>query len=392
MIKARIVKPVMALALVAAVLAGCGGSSGADTTIRPGVSAIKTFGDSLADVGTIYGIRYTVQGNDILPEIIGQQYGLGKNCNYYTGTGDVPNDILSFAPNTQLGCTNYAIGGGRINAPGKGYAVNDPRGVKVQLAEATKTGNFNSGDLLIINGGGNDAADLTGAYLKSQTDGGAAYLGLLRMKLSNDQVAAAVALQQAGLAMAGGTYITALADEFYDTIKTSALDKGAQRVVLINMPAITNTPRFQTVLDGVAAAYGGGTLGATKRADTEALINSWVVAFNTRLAARSANESRIALVDLYSNFNDQIANPDQYKLTNVKTPACPAKPLPGKDGLPDYDFPTCTDTALQNLTPSGASSDWYKSYLFSDGFHPTPYGHKLASQLLSRSLAQKGWL
>jgi len=29
---------------------------------------------------------------------------------------------------------------------------------------------------------------------------------------------------------------------------------------------------------------------------------------------------------------------------------------------------------------------------FSDGFHPTPYGHQLMSQLVSRSLAQAGWL
>ena len=37
-------------------------------------------------------------------------------------------------------------------------------------------------------------------------------------------------------------------------------------------------------------------------------------------------------------------------------------------------------------------ADWWKTYAFSDSFHPTPYGHQLVSQLVSRSLARAGWL
>ena len=44
-----------------------------------------------------------------------------------------------------------------------------------------------------------------------------------------------------GLAGGGGQYMTALADSFYTMIKTQVLDKGAQRVVVINMPGITNS-------------------------------------------------------------------------------------------------------------------------------------------------------
>jgi phospholipase/lecithinase/hemolysin len=77
-----------------------------------------------------------------------------------------------------------------------------------------------------------------------------------------------------------------------------------------------------------------------------------------------------------------VANPGVYALSNVKDPSCPVTGV-GSDGLPVYDFPSCTAAA--------AKSGW-QSYLFSDGFHPTPYGHQLASQLISRTLAQKGWL
>ena len=100
------------------------------------------------------------------------------------------------------------------------------------------------------------------------------------------------------------------------------------------------------------------------------------------------------IVDFYTAFNDQIAAPAQFALTNVKTPACPITGV-GSDGLPTYTFTTCTATALSVATPpAGATggANWWKTYAFSDGFHPTPYGHQLVAQLISRALANAGWL
>ncbi len=115
-------------------------------------------------------------------------------------------------------------------------------------------------------------------------------------------------------------------------------------------------------------------------------------AFNQQLANKFAGDSRVVIVDFYTNFNDEVANPAQYGLTNVKTPACPVTGV-GSDGLPSYNFQTCTAAALSANPPAGQSSpDWWKRYAFSDGFHPTPYGYQLMSQLVSRSLAQAGWL
>ena len=100
------------------------------------------------------------------------------------------------------------------------------------------------------------------------------------------------------------------------------------------------------------------------------------------------------LVDFYKSFDDQVASPTQYGLTNVKTPACPITGL-GTDGLPTYTFRTCTAAALSAQTPpAGATggADWWKTYAFSDGFHPTPYGYQLLGQLVAKSLATAGWL
>lgn len=374
-------------ALGAALLAACGGG-GSDTTTRSSVSTVQVMGDSLQDVGT-YGFRFTVQGanSTLWVEDVGLAYGVGKGCNFYTFTG------TTFAANTMAGCKNYAIGGAVINGASSGFTAADPRVVGVQIATATAGGNFGGSDMLIIDGGGNDAAALVGAYLNSPKDSGASYVGLLGTVLSPSQLQAAEAGGANGLAAAGGQYMTGLADVFYGQIKAGALDKGAQKIVLMNIPAITNTPRFQMVLDGIAAASGGGTAGATARAQSEALFRSWVSAFNTEMVAKVAGDSRVLLVDLAKAFDDQITNPAQYGVSNNKTPACPITGT-GSDGLPTYTFATCTDSALSAAPPSGVSggADWWRHYYFSDGFHPTPYGHQLAYQLIAKSLAEAGWL
>jgi phospholipase/lecithinase/hemolysin len=380
---------IAALALTA-MLAACGGDGGADTSTSVRISALRVMGDSLADVGTFGGVRATVQGSESLmyPERIGLAYGLGRGCSFFTFTG------TSFAPSATAGCLNYAIGGGVINGAASGLNPADPRIINVQLAAATAAGNFGPDELLLVDGGGNDAAALVGAYLRAPSDSAAAYLGVLGTLLTPAQVGAAAAGGAAGLAAAGGQYMQALADRFADQLRDGALAKGARRIALLNMPGITNTPRFQAVLDGIAAASGGGATGAAARAQSEALFKGWVEAFNARLAARFAGNGAVVIVDFYTAFNDQVANPGQYGLSNVRGTACPITGL-GSDGLPSYNFATCTDAALSAAPPpAGATggANWWRSYAFSDGFHPTPYGHQLLSQLISLSLARAGWL
>ena len=57
--------------------------------------------------------------------------------------------------------------------------------------------------------------------------------------------------------------------------------------------------------------------GAAARTQSEALFKSWVVSFNTQLATRFAGNASVAIVDFYTAFNDQIATPAQFGLTNV---------------------------------------------------------------------------
>jgi phospholipase/lecithinase/hemolysin len=378
----------------AAILVGCGGGGADSTSQRAGITSVKVMGDSLSDSGVFtglpgYGRVFSVQGsssepNSIWTERITALFGAPQLCNFFKFTG------TTFVPNTTAGCTSYAVGGGRINnidvSTGAGAS---PFSITYQLQVASAGGNYKSSDLLLVDGGGNDAADLVGAYLAASSDGGAKFAAMTSTLISQATLGPMLAAGPTGVAQAGGVYMEKLADKFYDSIKTSALDKGAERVAVLNMPGITNTPRFQLVLGGIAAAAG-----ATARAQSEALFKSWVETFNARLATKVAGDKRIVLVDFYTAFNDQIANPAQYGLTNVKTPACPATGV-GSDGLPTYNFQTCTASALSAMTPpAGATggANWWQTYAFSDGFHPTPYGYQLLSQLVSKSLATAGWL
>lgn len=368
-------------------VAGCGGGATADTTPRAAITSVKVFGDSLQDSGT-FGFKFTVQSSDnlIYAERIAAAYGQTL-CNFFSFTGS------TFVANTaKSGCTNFSIGGGRITYTGAGGAAN-PLNIGTQMATYAAAASYTASDLVLIDGGGNDSADLVGAYLSIPRDAAASYSALLGTLLTPTQIQTALAGGAATTAQIGATYMTALADKFYASIKANVLDKGATRVVVLNIPDITLTPRFQMVLDGIAAASGGGTAGATARAQSQALFQGWMTAFNTQLAAKFAGDERVVLVDFFKAFQDQVATPAQFGLSNVKTPACPVTGM-GSDGLPSYNFPTCTATALSAAPPAGASggADWWKSYAFSDSFHPTPYGHQLTQQLIAKSLATKGWL
>jgi outer membrane lipase/esterase len=383
----------------AAILVGCGGGGADSTSQRAGITSVKVMGDSLSDSGVFkglptYGRMFSVQDsasepNTVWTERIAAILGTPQLCNFFKFTG------ATFVPNPVAGCTSFAVGGGRINNinPQTG-AGNSPFSITYQLQVASAAGNYKSSDLLLVDGGGNDAADLVGAYLAAATDGGASYAAMTGTLIPMTTLGPMLAAGPSGLAQAGGVYMVALADKFYDSIKASALDKGAEKVAVLNMPGITNTPRFQMVLDSISRAYGGGAAGAAARGQSEALFKSWVEAFNARLATKVAGDKRVVLVDFYTAFNDQIAHPEQYGLTNVKTPACPIAGL-GSDGLPTYNFQTCTAAALSAMTPpAGATggTNWWQTYAFSDGFHPTPLGYQLLSQLVAKSLATAGWL
>ena len=243
----------------------------------------------------------------------------------------------------------------------------------------------------MIDGGGNDAADLVSAYLgaASGAAGVTAYQTFLAQQLDAATIGATLT-QPNGAALAAGLYMQKVADTCWNAIKANTLDKGATHVAVVNVPDITLTPRFRAVLAQVAAASCGGTAGATAAATLQGAIQQWIGAFNTQLSTRVAGDARVAVVPFYADMTDEVTNPAAYGLTNVTSASCPVVSLTA--GLPNYNFATCTSAALDAAPPTGLAPGWWNTWTFSDGFHPTPFGHRLLAASISRALARAGWL
>lgn len=348
-------------------LSGCGGGND-PLPPKANISKVYVMGDSLADVGTFEGLKFTVmdpvspKNSLVWPQLIANQFGLdgSAQCNFYS---------ISTAVSTNSNCTNYAIGGARI----VNKSTDTLPTVGTQLATRALAP-YAAGDLLLVDGGGNDAADLAGAFLGAAQGNVSSYQTFLLQQLDAGTLATLLTQDPSG-AVAAGAYMQALATTYYNAIKTQALDKGAARVAVLNIPDITVTPRFQAVIT---------SLGSTQGAQVQTLIRTWITAFNNQLKSLVGSDSRVALVDFYTDFQDEVANPTSYSLSNVTTPVCSVVKSENFGNFP------CLSTDLDTM--SGKTAGWWKSYAFSDGFHPTPYGHQLLAASVSRALARAGWL
>lgn len=362
--------------MTAALITACGGAFTSDSDFDRVIVA----GDSLADAGT-YGLKFTVQnsaapaaGYPIWPELVASELDVGDQCNYY-----VYNSV-TFVPNTKADCTNYAIAGARIVNPQSQGGTSSPLSIPTQLATASaQDGPYSKNDLVVVDGGGNDTADLVSAYL-GVTDAASqsAYRDFLLQLIPAGTLDPMLA-QNNGNAIAAGAYMSALADTYYNAIQTHVLARGASHVAVFNIPDITLTPRFRLVLAQIAQANG-----ATVAAQVQGAVRQWIGTFNARLVSRIGSDTRVALVDFNADFTDEAANPAKYGLTNVTQSACEAATIPA--------IQACSSAALDANPPAGLRAGWWQTWAFSDNFHPTPLGHRLIADTVFRALVKKGWL
>lgn len=172
-------------------------------------------------------------------------------------------------------------------------------------------------------------------------------------------------------------YMVRLARTYWDMLRTNTLEKGATRVALVNIPDITLTPRFRSI-----AAREAAEQGPQAGAEFQAALRSWIVAFNTELARLAAGESRVVVVDYFADFTAHNATPAAFGLTNATQASCP--PIGG--------FLACTDAALDaSPAAAGLVAGWWKTWLYSDPFHPSPRGHELQGMGVVGAVQRAGW-
>lgn len=354
------------LAAVAALaLAACGGGGDGDQTPRVRYNALVSFGDSLSDVGTYAtpalvgatgGGKYTVNGSGgkNWTELLAGAIGVAAPCAAVTGL-NASGPLAAFAAarveNTQ--CTNYAQGGARVTEPvgpanAALLAMGDTSGLVGQLTEPVvaqindhldRHGDFTGDELVTVLAGGNDV------FIQLAT------------------FAAAVGAGQ-NPTVAGGAAVTAMGTagaQLAGHIKTLILANGARRVVVVNLPDVSQTP-----------------LGYSQSPEVQALINQMVTTFNAQLGAGLASTAGVLLVDAYTQNRIQIASPAQYGVSNVDTPAC---------NLAAQAF----ESALVCSTATLIAGDTSR-YAFADTVHPSPYGYKLLAQYVTDQMLKAGWL
>jgi outer membrane lipase/esterase len=396
---------IVATSIIAFGLTACGG----DTSTNPaGITSVRVFGDSLADTGT-FGFKFTVNNagvngasTPIWPELVAKQLQVPSVCNFYTASANL-GGAIQFSNNKA--CKNFAVGGARINNLSNGNAAlvgtNTPASLAYQMDSAAINvqGKFPANELILLDGGGNDAADLATAYLLLASNAAGnkvAYSQLLSTMLPANivngliNVPASSAGTLNGAQQLGALYMAALANKLADDMYAKLLAKGASKVAVLNVPAITSTPHFQSALKKIASSS-AGTKGA---AGFEVLVRSWIKTFNQTLQARFSTDKRVVMIDLFAGLDRQLLAPGAYGLSNPINPITgvvdTACTIMGSDalGLPTYSFATCT---AQNLDKTSKVNTWRKQS-FSDGFHPTPYAHNLMAQLTNRTLAVRAWM
>ncbi|MCY1211593.1 hypothetical protein D9M72_233080 [compost metagenome] len=175
-------------------------------------------------------------------------------------------------------------------------------------------------------------------------------------------------------AAAGTAYFNAHAPDLVDRmttagaelaalVKDQVLGKGAQFVVVNNLPDVAGTPA------GLKESAGG-----------RGLIAAMVQAFNAQLDTALSGDARVLLVDAYALSHETAANPAGYGLTNVTDTACDlnAARNPLQSSL------VCNGS---NLKPGDVSH-----YAYADEIHPTPYYHALLAGYVAQKMAERGWL
>lgn len=263
---------------VTAALTACGSGSGSPTPATT-TSSVKTAGDSLTDIGT-FGFPFTVQttpASMVWPQVVSTSVGYNSLCPRYAPTSaDLLTPILN--PNATA-CTAYAVGGATISGnEGDGWSI-------ITQLENMAAAGIGENDLVLINGGGNDAV----AALSSTPV---------------DPVQ--------------------LAKTFSDAIKRTVLASKVKRVVVGNIPDVTLTPRFQPYI-----AY-------------KDVVQGWVKAFNAELLKQFATEPRVMVFDLYAQLTLWASEPQAYGITNATDAACP-------DNAWGFNIAGCTSEVLNSV-------------------------------------------
>lgn len=289
----------------------------AQTAIQP-YTKVVVFGDSLSDTGNlgIWTNGVTAADKKVWAQYVAAAFGKTITPAYALG-----------ATGFTLGTGNgFAIGGAQTGDVALGANPTGLLGTSTQVANYIARSKVDSNALHLYWIGGNNinarlrtALGAIGAGANSTTTAQAAVAGITAD-------AKAAAAQVASLKAAGAT-----------------------NIVVMNVPDLSKVP----VTIGTAAAL-GPTLGPS----VLSLAATLSASYNQNLALSLAGMN-VVQFDAYALFNNVLATPAAYGITNATTPIC-------------------ADANACNLASGGAA--------FADGLHPTTLTHSLLGAWVSGAL------
>lgn len=295
-----------------------------------------SFGDSLSDLGSysprnaaVGGGKFTVNPGPIWVENIARHYDLKIGPNRTGGWG---------FPIAVMGGTAYGEGGSRVSqqpgsnntdaskGPGSGQTTRPVR-EQIDTHLASHGGKFQPDDLVLVWAGANDV-----------------FRHVLFVPAPSQEVAEA--------------RIRDAADELAADVRRMAA-AGAHRMVVLNLEDYGTTPSSRSA-----------------SAEKAALLTAVGRAFNAQLA-KGLMGTGAMLVDverLYSRIKEE---PTKFGLTNVRDQAC---------RLTDLPMRSVTYCTRETLTSPEAAA----TYLYADGVHPSPAGHRIIAEHVLSALDGRG--
>jgi phospholipase/lecithinase/hemolysin len=272
--------------------------------IAAAYSGIDFFGDSLTDVGNVWMATTWTDPEHVKP--LCPEYWNGRFCNGPNYADQLSAYLGLPAPRPAiLGGNDYAWGGAGTATAGTSTLNTPNLGEQVTTYLTGLSGNrLDPGRLVVVWAGGNDP--------------------IYEKQTNFVQSAANVA----------------------DAVSRLANEAGAKNILVNNLPLLGNTP----------AAIAQGT-------DVQNALNGWTLGFNYYLkndlaTLRTSLPSDVTILeslpgkdDIYTQFNDIIADPSLYGITNVAEQA----------------YQT-TDSGIPGILVPNS-----EHYLFWDFVHPTTY-------------------
>ena len=285
-------------------------------------------------------------GNDVLYQLGALQAGATAAGNAAGATAGAQAFVTNLATALAAGATVPATAVQAIAAAIIAENAN-PGHTDASVVTAAATAAYMAGNL---NAPALAAAAATKAKADATVTGNAA-----GAKAGADYAAAQGPLLVASMKQAG-TELVAL-------VKDKIIANGANYVIVNNLPDVAGTPS-----------------GLSKDANTKALINAMVGAFNGELSGGLNGNAKVLLVDVFAVSHDQGVNPGPYGLTNVSETACDLS-------APGNILGSSLVCNGSNLKPGDVSH-----YSYADDVHPTPFNNLLLARYVAKDMVVRGWL